>query len=315
MKRARAPRSPATVSPEVLAALCGACADVRREEPLHLHVSFRIGGPAEVLVVPRSADELRAVACALFAAGVPYAILGRGSNLLISDRGVSGIVLKIGHGLDRARWSATGVTAEAGAGLPALAMRASERGLGGLEFAAGIPASVGGAIAMNAGAHGHSMDEITDFVTVLRPSGEETWGRHDLAFAYRTSRLQREPGIVLDVTLRLTPADPGRTRATLASWLDDRARTQPIGPPSSGCIFRNPPGDAAGRLIDAAGAKGLRSGAVEVSDVHANYMINAGGGRAADVLTLVDDVRHRVRERFGVELELEVKLVGEFPSR
>jgi UDP-N-acetylmuramate dehydrogenase len=304
----------ATVPPAVLDALAAACADVRREEPLHRHVSFRIGGPAEVLVAPRSAEELRAAARILFGAGVPFAVLGRGSNILISDRGVRGVVLKIGHGLDRARWSGNGVTAEAGAGLPALAMRAAEKGLGGLEFAAGIPASVGGAVAMNAGAHGHSMDEVTESVTVLRPNGEATWRTEDLGFAYRASRLQSELGIVIDVTLRLAPADPERVRALLGRWLDHRARTQPIGPPSSGCIFRNPAGDAAGRLIDAAGAKGLRRGGVAVSNIHANYVINAGGGRADDVLALAELVRARVRSQFGVDLELEVKLLGDFPS-
>jgi UDP-N-acetylmuramate dehydrogenase len=276
------------------------------------HVSFRIGGPADVLVVPRSLDELRGVLGVLYERAEPFVVLGRGSNVVVSDRGVRGVVVKIGHGLDRARWDGTRVVAEAGCGLPSLAFRAADRGLAGLEFAAGIPASVGGAVAMNAGAHGYSMETVVRSVRVFGPEGERAWSASEMEFAYRTSRLQREGGVALEVELELRGADPETVRSKMDAWLRHRAATQPIGPPSSGCVFRNPPGDAAGRLIDVAGAKGLASGGVRVSEVHANYIVNTGGGCADDVLRLVDVVRERVRSRLGVELELEVKLIGEF---
>jgi UDP-N-acetylmuramate dehydrogenase len=297
---------------DTVEALRAACRDVRVDEPLSRHVSFRIGGPADVLVVPRSLDELRGALRVLYEGPDPFVVLGRGSNVLVSDRGVRGVVVKIGHGLDRVRWEGTRVVAEAGSGLPSLAFRAADRGLSGLEFAAGIPASAGGAAVMNAGAHGHSMEEVVKSVRAFGPGGEHVWTVGEMEFAYRTSRLQRDRAVVLQVELELRRADPHSVRSQMEAWLRHRAATQPIGPPSSGCVFRNPPGDAAGRLIDLAGVKGLASGAVCVSEVHANYLLNRGGGRAEDVVRLVKLVRERVRSRFGVELELEVKLIGEF---
>lgn len=296
----------------LVAALRAVCADVRLDEPLSRHVSFRIGGPADVLVVPRTLKELRDVAQLLYGRGTPFFVLGRGSNVLVSDRGVRGVVVKVGHGLDRVRWNNAGLIAEAGTGLPSLARSAARRGLSGLEFAAGIPGSVGGGVVMNAGAHGHSLAEVVRWVRVLTPLGERVWRGEELGFAYRTSRLQAEEGVVLEAEFGLRPEEPERVRSRMEAWLVERARSQPIGPPSSGCIFRNPPGDAAGRLIDLAGAKGLACGRVRVSPVHANYIVNEGGGRAEDVLRLVEEVRERVRRRFGISLELEVRLVGEF---
>jgi UDP-N-acetylmuramate dehydrogenase len=296
----------------VVEALRARCRDVRTDEPLSRHVSFRIGGPADVLVVPRTAEELRAVARWLYASGEPFVVLGRGSNVLVSDRGVRGVVLKVGHGLDRVRWDGTWVRAEAGVGLPRLAFRAAGRGLRGLEFAAGIPGSVGGAVVMNAGAHGHSTQEVVRAVHVVTPSGEQVWPADAMGFGYRTSRLQSELGVVVEVEMSLAPDDPTEVSSRLHAWLRHRGATQPVRLPSSGCIFRNPPGDAAGRLVDLAGGKGLREGGVEVSTLHANYVVNTGGGRAEDVLRLVERVRERVRRAFGVELELEVQLVGEF---
>ncbi len=299
-------------SASVVEALRASCRDVRIGEPLSRHVSFRIGGPADVLVVPRTAEELRAVCRLLFDRGERFVVLGRGSNVLVSDRGVRGVVVKVGHGLGRVRWDGTSLRAEAGVGLPRLAFRAAERGLRGLEFAAGIPGSVGGAVVMNAGAHGHSTQEVVRAVHVVTPSGEQVWPAQAMGFGYRTSRLQSEPGVVVEVEMCLSLDDPAEVSNRLRTWLQHRSATQPVRLPSSGCIFRNPPGDAAGRLVDLAGGKGLREGGVEVSTLHANYVVNTGGGRAEDVLRLVERVRERVRRAFGVELELEVQLVGEF---
>ncbi len=288
------------------------CGDVRRDEPLRRHTTFRIGGPADVLVVPRSAEELRAVARWLYASGEPFVVLGRGSNVLVSDRGVRGVVVKVGGALDRVRWDGPRVVAEAGTGLPRLSLRAGRRGLAGLEFAAGIPGSVGGGVAMNAGAHGHSLQDVVRRVHVVTPHGDRTWRADEMGFGYRTSRLHHEPAVVVEVEMELQPAAAEEVLDRTARWLQHRGATQPVRVPSSGCVFRNPPGDAAGRLVELAGAKGMREGGVEVSTLHGNYVVNTGGGRAEDVLRLVERVRERVRRAFGVELELEVQLVGEF---
>lgn len=288
------------------------CRDVRRDEPLRRHTTFRIGGPADVLAVPRSADELRAVVGWLYGAGERFVVLGRGSNVLVSDRGVRGVVVKVGGGMDRVRWDGTRVVAEAGAGLPQLAFRAARRGLSGLEFAAGIPGSAGGGVVMNAGAHGHCMQEVVRAVEVVTPAGEATWPAQALGFGYRTSRLQHEPAVVVQVELELRPAPPAEILERTHRWLQQRGATQPVRLPSSGCVFRNPPQEAAGRLVDLCGAKGMREGGVEVSTLHGNYFVNTGGATAQDVLRLVERVRERVRRAFGVELELEVQLVGEF---
>ncbi|MDQ7819791.1 MAG: UDP-N-acetylmuramate dehydrogenase [Armatimonadota bacterium] len=297
---------------EVARRLRALCRDVRENEPLARHVSFRIGGPADVLAVPRSVRELRAVVRWLFDAGLPFVVLGQGSNVLIADAGIRAVVLKIGKGLDGVAFDGGRVTAQAGAGLPFLARAAAARGLAGLEFAAGIPASVGGAVVMNAGAHGHAMAEVVRSVRVLQPDGERVLAAAELAYGYRTSALQRQVGVVVEATLQLRQGDPAAVRELTDRWLAQRAATQPLGPPSSGCVFRNPPGDHAGRLIDLAGGKGLQVGGARVSEVHANYILNTGAATAADVLALMRQVSGLVMEKFGVRLEPEIKLVGEF---
>ncbi len=286
--------------------------DVRAGEPMARHVQFRVGGPADLLVIPRGAAELQAVMTLLFTEGIPAVVLGLGSNVLIGDRGIRGVVVKIGKGLDHVQIDGTRVTAEAGAALPALALRTAQHGLAGLEFAAGIPGSIGGAVVMNAGAHGHAMDELVEAADVLAPDGSRRLTRAALGFGYRTSVLQTLPCVVAAVTLVLRSEDPVTIRARMDTWLAHRGATQPIGPPSSGCVFRNPPGDHAGRLIDLAGGKGAAVGGARVSTLHANYIINEGGASAADVLKLAEQIRHRVRERSAITLDMEVKLLGEF---
>ncbi|MDR7483800.1 MAG: UDP-N-acetylmuramate dehydrogenase [Armatimonadota bacterium] len=305
--------SPPTQAPVGLERrLRAAVRDVRRDEPMAPHAQFRIGGPADLLVIPRSQAELRAALDIVFHEGIRPVILGQGSNVLIGDRGIRGVVVKIGKGLDHIRFDGATVTAEAGAGLPALALQCARRGLGGLEFAAGIPGSVGGAVVMNAGAHGHAMAEVVVAVDVLGPDGARRLTREAAGFGYRTTILQDRPWVVTSATLVLRPEDPAAVRARLEAWLAQRGATQPVGPPSSGCIFRNPPGDHAGRLIDAAGGKGLAVGGARVSTLHANYIINEGGATASDVLALAERVRRLVADHAGVMLDLEVKLLGEF---
>lgn len=297
------------------AALRALVRDVREAEPLRRHVSFRIGGPADLLVVPRSADDLRAAAGYLFRERIPFVVLGAGSNVLIADAGIRGVVIKLGKGLDRVAYDGERVIAEAGAGLPHLAREAAHRGLSGLEFAAGIPASVGGAVVMNAGAHGHAMQDVVHAVRVVTPAGERVLEASALGYAYRTSVLQTQPAVVLEATLTLARGDPAAVRQRTDAWLRHRGETQPIGPPSSGCVFRNPAGDHAGRLIDLAGGKGLVVGGARVSEVHANYILNTGEATAADVRGLMDKVSALVMEKFGMALEPEITFLGEFPAQ
>lgn len=289
------------------------CRDVRIDEPLHRHVSFRIGGPADVFVAPRTMAELRDVALHLFRHRCPFTVLGAGGNVLVSDQGIRGVVVKIGKGVDRVTIDGETVIAASGAGLPALARRVAALGLAGLEFAAGIPASVGGAVVMNAGAHGHAMADVVQAVRLVTPDGERTLSGDALEFAYRTSRLQSTPGVVLDATLRLVRSTPREVQERTETWLRQRGETQPLGPPSSGCVFRNPPGDHAGRLVDLAGGKGLRIGGARVSELHANYILNDGRATAADVVALMHKVSALVAEKFAVRLEPEIKFLGEFP--
>lgn len=298
----------------VAQALRSICREVREHEPLRRHVSFRIGGPADVLVVPRSLDELRAVARWLFSERLPFTVLGQGSNVLIADAGIRGVVVKVGKGVDHVTFADDRITAQAGVGLPHLARAAASRGLSGLEFAAGIPASVGGAVVMNAGAHGHAMQEIVTAVRVITPEGDAVLDAPALHYAYRTSSLQRGPLVVLEGTLQLTRGDPTAVQQRTEEWLRHRSATQPVGPPSSGCVFRNPEGDHAGRLIDLAGAKGLQQGGARVSEVHANYIVNVGNATAGDVLHLMHKVNALVVEKFGIHLEPEIRLLGEFPA-
>ena len=287
---------------------------VRRNEPLARHVTFRIGGPADVLVLPRTLADLAAVAAWLSAERERAVVLGRGSNVLVADRGVRGVVVKTGRGQEGLRFDGPRILAECGVSMPFLARQASLRGLSGLEFAGGVPGSVGGAIVMNAGAHGRCTADVVQRVRVVGSSGEAVWPVSELEYAYRESRLQHEAAVVLAAEFLLVPEDPSLTLSRLDEWLRHRSDTQPLGPPSSGCVFRNPEGDHAGRLIDQAGAKGLRVGGAVVSDRHANYILNVDGATAAEVRELIARVRERVRERSGVVLETEVKLLGEFEA-
>lgn len=287
---------------------------VRRNEPLARHVSFRIGGPADILVLPATLASLDAAVAWLYGEGLPFIVLGRGSNVLIADRGIRGVVLKTGRGQEGVAYDGPRVHAECGVSLPHLSRRTAERGLAGLEFAAGIPGSVGGAVVMNAGAHGCAIADVLVSARVRTPRGLAARTGAELGLRYRHSLLQDAPGVVLDCELMLRPAPAEETVARLEAWLRTRAESQPLGPPSSGCVFRNPDGDYAGRLIDAAGVKGLRVGGAVVSDRHANYILNTGGATARDVLALIAQVRSRVRESAGTDLATEIKMLGDFEA-
>ncbi|HEY8425208.1 MAG TPA: UDP-N-acetylmuramate dehydrogenase [Limnochordales bacterium] len=286
------------------------------DEPMSAHTAFRIGGPADVLVIPEDRDDLRWVLEACATHGIPFLVIGRGSNLLVSDDGIEGVVIKISRGLSRIRWEGTSLEAEAGASLPAVAWQAATRGLSGLEFGVMIPGSVGGAVVMNAGAHQHAIGAVVRQVECLAVTGEVvTLEREALGFDYRTSVLQTRPDlVVVGARLELEPRPSEAIMAQMQAYLEARRRTQPLGEPGAGSIFRNPPGDYAGRLIEQAGLKGWRRGDVEISPIHANFIVNKGHARCSDVLEAIRMVRRTVQERFGVLLQPEVKVIGRFAS-
>jgi UDP-N-acetylmuramate dehydrogenase len=237
-------------------------------------------------------------------------VLGNGSNLLVRDEGVRGVVIRIRRGLERVSVAGEIVTVEAGALFPTVANQTAAAGLTGLEFGAGIPGTLGGALVMNAGWHEHEIGNVVETVDVLAQDGSvATLDRETCGFRYRGSALRDRPErIVLGARLRLAPDDPARVRERLERFAASRKANQPTAQPSCGSVFLQPPGDYAGRLIDAAGLKGTRVGAIEVSPLHANFFVNHGGGTARDVLALVDRVEAEVERRFGVRLEREFEL-------
>lgn len=288
-------------------------------EPLARHTSARLGGPADYLVTADTAADLAELVTTARGLGVEPVLLGGGSNVLVSDAGVRGLVI-----LNRARaieFRTTGarptVWAESGANLGLLARQCTARGLGGLEWAATVPGTVGGAVFGNAGAHGGDLAGNLVLAAILQHDGRvEQWGPGDLGYAYRTSRLKQakahgQPLIVLGAELALTVGQPAALQAQVEQYVAHRKRTQPPGA-SLGSMFKNPPGDHAGRLIEAAGLKGRRLGQVEISTLHANFFVNLGEARAADVFALIHQAHAAVLDRFGVDLELEVELIGDW---
>ncbi|KKM12271.1 hypothetical protein SY88_03660 [Clostridiales bacterium PH28_bin88] len=286
--------------------------EVKVQEPLKNYTSWRIGGPADLLVVPGTLEDLRV--CLSFARdhGVPLTVLGNGSNVLVLDGGIRGLVVKTAGGLSGIRVQGERVTAEAGAMLPVLVNTVIRYGLTGLEFAAGIPGTVGGAVVMNAGAEGQSISEVVEEVTVLRTDGEfVSLGKKDLTFGYRHSSLQEHPVTVAAVVMGLRPGNIQEITDRVRRLLEVRRKRQPLNRPNAGSVFTNPGPQAAGYLIEKVGAKGLTRGRAQVSSVHANFIVNMGGATAADVLDLIEEVRERVRREFGISLKTEIKVLGE----
>jgi UDP-N-acetylmuramate dehydrogenase len=283
--------------------------EIVAERPLAPLTTWRIGGPAEWLATPADAEDLiRAVAFAHRRA-LPWRILGNGSNLLVGDAGVRGLVLRVRRVLDGIALDPPRLTAGAGASFPAVANAAAERGLAGIEFGAGIPGSVGGSIVMNAGWHAFEVGNIVHRVRYLECDGTIREFAHDACrFGYRTSAFRGRGGVVLEAELTLTPDEPARVRERLQGFAESRKANQPTELPSCGSVFLKPAGDFAGRLIEAAGLKGRRVGGIEVSTKHANFFVNTGGGTAKDVMSLVELVERTVFERFGVTLTREFEI-------
>lgn len=287
--------------------------DVRINEPLSQHTTWKVGGPADLFIYPRSKDELERAMKIVGKHGYPWRVIGRGSNLLVRDGGIRGVVFKIGEGLDALTIDGTRVVAGGGCSLVRLSRQTAKQGLTGMEFAEGIPGTVGGAVCMNAGAHGSEMSRVLTSAEVLLDSGERVvFSNEELGFRYRTSVLQENvKGIVTEASFQLAFGDPQQIASEIARYRGRRKQTQPLQYPCAGSVFRNPPGDHAGRLIEASGLKGYRVGDAEVSTQHANFIINRGRATAADVLALIDHIVQTVQERFGVRLKTEVQVVGE----
>lgn len=277
--------------------------------------TFRIGGPAALYLEPEDDGDLEAVGRALVETRIPVATVGKGSNVLVPDEGFPGLVIRLGRGY---RWAARErdrLIAGGAMPLPALSGVALRHGLEGLEFGVAIPATLGGAVRMNAGAHGREMADALETIDLFVLSeGQRVAVAADAAgFSYRRSRLPRD-GVVVAATVLLAPGDPARIRAAMEAARDWRRRTQPLAEPNCGSVFKNPPGDHAARLIDAAGLKGTRIGGAHVSEKHANFIVATPGATAHDVVTLIDLVRTRVRDDAGVDLEPEVRLLEPAPD-
>ncbi len=289
---------------------------VRFAEPLSRHTSFRIGGPADVWVEVADAEEIRRVQAIAAAADLPLFVLGGGTNVLVSDRGVRGVVMHMGRPLACLDWRSNGkgLHVAAGAALPLkrLVTAAIARDLTGLEFAEGIPGTVGGGLLMNAGAFGGEMSQVVEFVDGVDAHGEpQRLPRAALRFGYRRFDLPLE-FIVTRLEFLLHPGERAAIRAKCADAKRRREAHQPLGYPNAGSIFKNPPGKFAGQLLEAVGMKGQRRGGAMVSEQHANFIVNVGGATAADVRALMIEGARRVWEAKGVRLEPEIKLVGEW---
>ena len=286
---------------------------VIEDEPLSRHTTFEIGGPASLYVSPESTEQLVEVVTACRRLGVPYLVLGCGSDLLVSDSGFGGVVVGLTEALNDVTVDGTRMTCQAGVALKDAAEMASTLSLTGLEFACGIPGSVGGAVYMNAGAYDGETAQVLESVRVLTPEGQVAeLGVDELEMGYRASRVRREGLVVLDATFSLKEGDAAEIRALMDDLTERRESKQPLELPSAGSTFKRPPGHFAGKLISDAGLQGLTVGGAQVSTKHAGFVVNLGGATAADVRELVRQVQAAVKEQFGVELEPELLFVGDF---
>ena len=282
-------------------------------EPMKRHTTFRIGGPAAVFISPGSEEELREVLNLLKEENIPWTILGNGSNLLVSDAGYEGVVISTTEGLTRLEAEGERIFASSGQLLSRTAKRALKEGLTGLEFAAGIPGTIGGALVMNAGAYGSEIKDVLEYARVMTPEGEIlTLGPKELKMDYRTSCIPAMGYTVLDACFRLKKGNRDEIEAYMNELSLKRREKQPLQYPSAGSTFKRPKGHFAARLIEDAGLKGFTVGGAQVSQKHSGFVINRGDATAADVMELCSHIRKTVKEISGVELEMEVKTLGKF---
>ena len=282
-------------------------------EPMSRHTTFRVGGEAECMAVVETKEELSQLISYLGRIEQDYFVLGNGSNLLVGDKGYRGIIVKLGPRLSAVGVEKNHIAAGAGALLSKVAFAARDAGLSGLEFAAGIPGSIGGAIVMNAGAYGGEMKQVVQMVRVIDKEGEIlTLDNDTMEFGYRTSIIRDRPFIVLGVVLKLTPGNKEEISARMEELMKQRKSKQPLEYPSAGSTFKRPEGYYAGKLIMDAGLRGYRIGGAQVSEKHCGFVINRGGASAADIREVIEEVQERVKDRFHVRLEREVIFLGDF---
>ncbi|MGG6309930.1 UDP-N-acetylmuramate dehydrogenase [Paenibacillus macerans] len=286
--------------------------EVLPNEPMSKYTTWKIGGPADAMIVPENTRQLTELIRLLREEQVPWMVVGKGSNLLVSDKGIRGCVIRLGSGLEQIAFDGAEVAAGGGASFVRLSIMAGKEGLTGLEFAGGIPGSVGGAVYMNAGAHGSDVSRIFKSADIVLETGEMvTYTAEDMKFAYRHSVLHERRGIVAKARFLLAAGDRLEVAAAMAAYKDRRRKTQPLQQPCAGSVFRNPPGDHAARLIETAGLKGMKVGGAEVSTLHANFIVNTGQATAEDVLALMEQIKAIIADKFGVALVPEVYFVGE----
>ncbi|GKS12523.1 UDP-N-acetylenolpyruvoylglucosamine reductase 1 [Paenibacillus chitinolyticus] len=286
--------------------------EVLKNEKLASYTTWKIGGPADLLVIPQDKQKLVETIRLLGQHKVPWTVVGRGSNLLVGDKGIRGVVIKLSRALETLRFDGSTVYAGGAYSFIKLSVMTGKEGLTGLEFAGGIPGSVGGAVYMNAGAHGSDVSRILKQAEVLLDTGELiVMQNSDLQYAYRHSVLHTLPGIVTEAVFELQPGDRKEIAGAMAAYKDRRLRTQPLQLACAGSVFRNPLGNHAAKLIEEAGLKGTRVGGAEISPLHANFIVNTGDASAEDVLALIALAQKTVREKSGVELQPEVLVVGE----
>ena len=282
------------------------------DEPMSKHTSFHIGGPADLLATPSSEGELAALLAKAAEAGVPVTVVGNGSNLLVRDKGIRGLVIKLGNPMGSIAVDGNVVTFGSGVSLAMASKKAASLGLSGMEFAVGIPGTIGGAVYMNAGAYDGEMSKVVRSVRVMDMQGRvEELPAAKLDFSYRHTALMGSGKLVTAVTVELVPADEQAITAKMADFSERRTSKQPLELPSAGSMFKRPPGYFAGTLIEQTGLKGYTVGGAQVSQKHAGFVVNIGGATAADVLQLIADVQAKVQAAHGVHLEPEVLVLGE----
>ena len=287
--------------------------NVKQQEPMSRHTTFRIGGPADFYLCPHSTKEVQEIVEICKEENLPYFVLGNGSNLLVSDKGYRGVVIQLWKNFSDITVKDCCIQAKAGALLSKVAAEALEAGLTGMEFASGIPGTIGGAAFMNAGAYGGEMKDIIKSVKVLDTQGEvRILPKEELKMGYRTSIVKEKGYTVLSVELELAKGNQEEIRNTMEDLKERRTSKQPLEMPSAGSTFKRPEGYFAGKLIMDSGLRGFSVGGAQVSEKHCGFVVNKGGATAMDVLNLIREVQRRVKEQFGVELETEVRFLGEF---
>lgn len=287
--------------------------NVKLKEPMSKHTTFRIGGPADFYLCPHSTKEVQQAVQICKEENLPYFILGNGSNLLVSDKGYRGVIIQLWKNFSDISVKGCCITAKAGALLSKVAAEALEAGLTGMEFASGIPGTIGGAVFMNAGAYGGEMKDIIKEVKVLDDQGEvRVLSNEEMKLGYRTSIVKEKGYTVLSAVLELKKGEPSVIRETMEDLKNRRTSKQPLDMPSAGSTFKRPEGYFAGKLIMDSGLRGFSVGGAQVSEKHCGFVVNKGGATAEDVTVLIREVQRRVKEKFGVELETEVRFLGEF---